>query len=196
MGGRARREVRSLHPRRADQSANARRHDQDRPARLAERHADRHRHAGPCRLSAAGRQSGARARDADRRDQRRAARRRHGAFRPVEPGIHLDRRRQQDRQPHSGRGARALQHPLQRHAHARGACAPKSRRRAAKAAGDAIRWQHRMGAVQLGRVPDDAGPVRRDDLEGAIDRGDRARRRSSRPPAARRTRASSRTIAR
>ena len=38
----------------------ARRHDQDRPARLAERHAGRHRHAGPRRLSGARRQSGAR----------------------------------------------------------------------------------------------------------------------------------------
>ena len=34
-------------------------------------------------------------------------------------GIHLGRRRQQDRQSHSRRGAGALQHPLQRQAHAR-----------------------------------------------------------------------------
>ena len=66
MGGGARREVRPLHSRRADQSAGARRHDQDRPARLAERHADRHRQAGPRRLSGARRQSGARHRRADR----------------------------------------------------------------------------------------------------------------------------------
>ena len=35
-------------------------------------------------------------------------------FRPFEPRIHLDRHRQPDRQSHSRRGARALQHPLQR----------------------------------------------------------------------------------
>ena len=70
------------------------------------------------------------------RDQRRAARQRHRAFRSVEPGIHLDRYRQQDRQSHSGRGARALQHPLQRHAHARGIAGAEVERRAAKAAGN------------------------------------------------------------
>ena len=36
------------------------------------------------------------------------------AVRRLESGIHLDRCRQQDRQSHSGRSARALQHPLQR----------------------------------------------------------------------------------
>ena len=101
----------------------ARRHDEDRPARLAERHAGRHRHAGPRRLSGACRQSGARHRGADGRDQRRADRQRHRAFRRVEPRVHLDRCRQQDRESHSGRGARALQHPLQRYAHARRSCA-------------------------------------------------------------------------
>jgi hypothetical protein len=38
---------------------SARRHDQDRPPRLAVRHDHRPRPAGPCRLSASGRQSGA-----------------------------------------------------------------------------------------------------------------------------------------
>ena len=43
-----------------------------------------------------------------------AARRRQRAFRSLASGIHLGRCRQPDRQSHSGRGARALQHPLQR----------------------------------------------------------------------------------
>ncbi len=81
MGGGARREIRSRHSGRADQSADARRHDEDRPARLAERHAGRDRHAGPRRLSGARRQSGAQHRRADGRDQRRADRQRHRAFR-------------------------------------------------------------------------------------------------------------------
>ena len=42
-----------------------------------------------------------------------AAGRRQRAFRPVQPGIHLRRCRQQDRERHSGGGAGALQHPLQ-----------------------------------------------------------------------------------
>ena len=67
MGGGARRKIRSLHSGRADQPEHARRHDQDRPARLAQRHADRDRHAGPRRLSGACRQSGARHGRADRR---------------------------------------------------------------------------------------------------------------------------------
>ena len=126
MGGRARREVRPRHPGRADQSAEARRHDEDRPARLAERHARRHRHAGTCRLSGAGGQSGARHHDPDACDQCRADRPRHRAFRTVEPRVHLDRRRQQDREPDPGGSARPLQHPLQRHAHARASCARRS----------------------------------------------------------------------
>ena len=66
--------------------------------------------------------------------------------------------------------------------------------RAAKAAGqDPL--AHRMGAVERGRVPHAAGAVRR--AGQRRDQGShRAARRSSRPPAARRTRASSRTIAR
>ena len=43
-----------------------------------------------------------------------AARRGQRAIRAVEPRIHLDRRRQPDGQPHSRRGPRAFQHPLQR----------------------------------------------------------------------------------
>ena len=42
-----------------------------------------------------------------------------GAFRPVQPGIHLRRCRQQDRERHSGGGTGALQHPLQRLPHPR-----------------------------------------------------------------------------
>ena len=57
--------------------------------------------------------------DADRGAAGRAARRRHRAVFAVASGIHLGRRRQQDGQSHSRRGAGALQHPLQRHAHAR-----------------------------------------------------------------------------
>ena len=64
MGGRARRDFRSLHPRRAEQCRGARRHHQGRPPRLAQRHADRHRPPGPCRLSGPRRQSDPRARDA------------------------------------------------------------------------------------------------------------------------------------
>ena len=75
--------------------------------------------AGPRRLSRARGEPDPRAGDADRGAAGRAARQRHRAFPAVASGIHLGRRRQQDRQPHSRRGARALQHPLQRHAHAR-----------------------------------------------------------------------------
>ena len=81
MGGRARRELRPLHPRRAEQRRRARRHHQGRPARLAQRHAGGHRQAGPRRLSAARRQSGARAGHADERADGGAARPRQRAFR-------------------------------------------------------------------------------------------------------------------
>ncbi len=50
MGGRQGREIRPLHPAGAEQRQCARRHHQDRPARLAQRHADRHRHAGATSL--------------------------------------------------------------------------------------------------------------------------------------------------
>ncbi len=183
------------HSGRADQSADARRHDQDRPARLAERHADRHRHAGARRLSGTRRQSGARHRRADRRDQRRAARQRHRAFRAVEPGVHLDRCRQQDRQPDSrARRARASTSASTISARARN-CATEIERRAAQGGGQRHPLAHRMGAVERRCVPHRARAVRRDGQQGDH-RGDRARRRSSRPPAARRTRASSRIIAR
>ena len=74
MGGRARRNLRSLHPGRAEQCGGARRHHQGRPARLAQRHAGHHRQAGPRRLSGARRQSGARAGHADERADGGAAR--------------------------------------------------------------------------------------------------------------------------
>ncbi len=49
----------------------------------------------------------------------RAARHRQRSFRSLQSGIHFGRRRQQDRQRHSGRGAGALQHQVQRPPHAR-----------------------------------------------------------------------------
>ena len=57
MGGRARRALGRSGRRRADQPERARRHDQDRPARIGFRRDHRQRRAGPCRLSAPGRQS-------------------------------------------------------------------------------------------------------------------------------------------
>ena len=56
MGGGARREIRPLRARRAQQCRGARRLHQDRPPRLAVRHAPCRRRAGPCRLSAPRRQ--------------------------------------------------------------------------------------------------------------------------------------------
>ena len=79
VGGRARRKIRSLHPGRTEQPGRARRHHQDRPARLAQRPSDRHRPARPCRLSAARRQSDPRAGDAGCGAAGRAARRRQRA---------------------------------------------------------------------------------------------------------------------
>ena len=114
MGGRARRALRPLHPRRAEQCLLDRRHHQGRPARLAQRHAGDHRQAGPRRLSAARRQPGARAGRPDGRADGGAARPWQREFRCVEPRIHLDRYRQRHGQPHSRRGTGALQHPFQR----------------------------------------------------------------------------------
>ena len=113
MGGRARRKIRSLHSRRAEQCRSRGRHHQGRTARLAQRHADRHRPPGPRRLSRARRQSDPRACHADRRVAG-AARPRQRAVRAVESRIHLGRCRQSDGQSHSRRSARAFQHPLQR----------------------------------------------------------------------------------
>ena len=97
----------------------------------------------------------------------------HGTahFGAVESRVHLDRRRQQDREPDPGRGARPLQHPLQRHAHARraarGGRAPRREGR-----GKQHPLAHRMGAFQLGCLPHHARPVRRDGQPGDH-RGDR-----------------------
>ncbi len=93
VGGGARRDIRSLRARRAEQRRGARRHHQDRPARLAQRHAGRHRQAGPRRLSRSRRQSDPRPGHADRRAAG-AARPGQRAVRSVEPRIHLGRRRQ------------------------------------------------------------------------------------------------------
>ena len=79
MGGRARRDIRPLHPGRAEQRSRNRRHHQGRPARLAQRHAGGHRQAGPRRLSGARRQSRARAGDPDERADGNAARPRQRA---------------------------------------------------------------------------------------------------------------------
>ena len=62
LGAREGRTLRSLHRRRADQRRGARRHDQARPARLADRTARPAWPAGPRRLSAYRRQSDPRAR--------------------------------------------------------------------------------------------------------------------------------------
>ena len=82
MGGRARRKIRSLRPWRAEQRVGARRHDQGRPPRFAERRPRHQRQAGPRRLSRARREPGARARHADECTDGRTARPRLRAFRP------------------------------------------------------------------------------------------------------------------
>ena len=171
-----------------------RRHHQGRPARLAQRHARRHRQAGPRRLSRTRRQSRARAGHLDERADGGAARPRQRAIRRFESRIHLDRYRQPGRQSHPGRGARALQRPLQRSPQpdfAQDADREARRRRG----GRAYPLAHRLGALERRFVRDRAGPVRRSRLRGDQGR-DRKGSRSSRPPAAPRTRASSRTIAR
>ena len=114
---RARREIRPLRARRALQCRGARRLHQDRPPRLAIRHALCRRRAGPCRLSAPRGQSGAGYFAADRGAQRRAARSRQRAVPGLQPRIHLGRRRQHREQRHPRPGAREIQHPLQRQPH-------------------------------------------------------------------------------
>ena len=90
--------------------------------------------AGPCRLSRARRQPDpAPARDARRAD-RRAARRRQRLLPALGAGDHLGRRRQPGHQRDPGRGARDLQHPLQR---------PPQRERARGAAAQAARCRRR-----------------------------------------------------
>ena len=100
------RAVRPLHRRRADHPRRARRHDQDRPARLAQRPDHRQRPPGPCRLSAARRQS-------DPRRWRLLLTRLldppldegNADFEPLEPRSHHGRCRQPGHQRHSRRGA-------------------------------------------------------------------------------------------
>ena len=79
----------------------------------------------------------------------RAARRRQRAFRSVESRIHLDRRRQPDRQPHSRRGARALQHPLQRLPHPRDRCETLIEQRAAQRPPARSSWRDRVGCRRM-----------------------------------------------
>ena len=195
MGGRARRKVRPLHAGRARQRRRARRHHQARPPRLAERRAGRHRQAGPRRLSAPRRQSGARAGQADERADGRAAR----------PGQRTSSIRRTWSSPRSTSATRpSISFPARRGrastsastiATATRRCKALVEQRAAKAAGGKVRWRDRLGAVERRRVLHRAGPVhRRGGRRGR--RGDRHASRSCRPPAARRTRASSRTIAR
>ena len=128
MGRRARREIRPLRARRALQCRGAGRLHQDRPPRLAIRHALCRWRAGPCRLSAPRGQSGAGYFAADRGAQRRAARPRQRAIPGLEPRIHLGRCRQYRQQRHPRPGAREIQHPLQRSTTRRTRCATWSRR--------------------------------------------------------------------
>ncbi len=126
MGGSAWRDLGRGDRRRADQSGRARRHDQDRPARLDLRHRHRAWPAGPCRLSASRRQSGARDDDAARRAAGAGLRRRDRRFPADQSGDHLGRCRQSGGQRHSGQGDGRLQHPLQRQLDGRDACRPRS----------------------------------------------------------------------
>ena len=176
------------------QCRGARRLHQDRPPRLAVRHALCRRRAGPRRLSAPRRQSGAGYFAADRGALRRAARSRQRAVPGVESRIHLGRCRQHRQQCDPRPGARKIQHPLQRQPH------PGDAARAGRgAAGESLRQPHprphRVGAFQLQRVRDQTRRLHRS--RGQRDRG------SHRPQAgtldlaaAPRMRASSRAIAR
>ena len=91
---RARREIRPLRARRAVECRGARRLHQDRPPRLAIRHALCRRRAGPRRLSAPRGESGAGYFAADRGALRRAARSRQRAVPGLQSRIHLRRCRQ------------------------------------------------------------------------------------------------------
>ena len=156
MGRGARREIRPLRARRAQQCRGARRLHQDRPPRLAIGHAVCRRRAGPCRLSASRRQSGAGYFAADRGAERRAARSRQRAIPGVEPRIHLGRCRQHRQQRDPGPGAREIQHPLQRSTTPRNRCANWSRQRAGQGRRQPDPRADRVGAVQLQRVRDQA----------------------------------------
>ena len=105
---------RLLHRRRADLPGEARRHGEDRPARQPEREDHRARHAGPRRLSASRRQSGAPPGARRRGADRRAARRRQRLVRAVQPAVHQPRRRQHGDQRDPRRRARDAEHPVQR----------------------------------------------------------------------------------
>ena len=126
------RALRPLHPRRADESRGSRRHDQDRPARLAHRPSRRARQAGPCRLSAPRREPDRRDGPARRGVEGRTPRRRHRAFRRLEPRVHDARRRQSGDERHPDGGAGDLQHPLQRPLVAADASRRRSRRGCAR----------------------------------------------------------------
>ena len=152
MAGRARHPPRHDPDRRADLGRPPGRHDQDRAARVGQ-HVDRRAgHAGPCRLSAPRRQSGAQA-GAGRRGARCASsRRRNRGFSALEPRIHRHLDADQRQQRHPGLRDRPAQHPLQR---------PPARRRP----GPAGRGNRRAGGARRHRprphlrrsVPDAAG---------------------------------------
>ncbi len=114
MGGRQGRELGRGDRRRADQPERARRHDQDRPARLAFRRGDGQGRAGALGLPASGRQRRARRGDAGGRAARSALRRGHRRIPGDEPRDHHDRHRQPGGQRAAGEGDDRLQRALQR----------------------------------------------------------------------------------
>ncbi len=168
MGRRARRKIRSLRARRALQCRDARRHHQGRPPRLAIRHAFCRWRARPCRLSAPRRQSGAGHFAINRGDLRRAARPWQRAVPGLQSRIHLGRRRQHRQQRHPGPGPCQIQHPLQRQPYA-----SEPARAGRDAADKGVRQPHprphRLGALELQRVRDQAWPIHRP--RGLRDRG-------------------------
>ena len=136
-----RRALRPLHPRRADQSRGAGRHDQDRPARLAHRHVSSctaSRATSPIRSSPTTRSRGMVRLLAAL--EGRTARRRHRAFRRLEPRVHDARRRQPGHQTSS----RARRGPPSTSASTTAgrptASRRSSRRRLHEAAGNAVRY--------------------------------------------------------
>ncbi len=172
----------------------ARRHHQGRPPRLAQRHAGRHRPAGPRRLSRARRQSDPRPGDADRGTAERRSTKAASISTPSNleftsvdvgnptvnliPGEARARFNIRYNDRHSQASLKTLVEQPRR-----------SRCRRARALRD------RMAAVECRRLRHQAGPVHRSGGRRHR-RGDRPQARSFRPAAAPRMRASSRTIAR
>ena len=163
----------------------------------------RQRPAGPRRLSASRRQSGARADDAGRCAAGPGLRHGHQGFPADQPRGDLDRCRQSGDQRHPGEGDSHLQHPLQRHLDRRDAAGgnpqPARPRQPAQEIPQrpqrAGRLRARLARPAEPRLPDPRRPADRD-AERHRSRRSPAGSRRCPPPAARRTRASSRTIAR